>query len=49
MAELGSVNMQRFGVDVERRDDGTTCLGSGKHNRNAEGSRGSAPGPGFPV
>ena len=26
MAEPGSVNMQRFGVDVERRDDGTVVL-----------------------
>lgn len=26
MAELANVNMQRFGVDVERRDDGTTVL-----------------------
>lgn len=26
MAELANVNMQRFGVDVERRDDGTIVL-----------------------
>ena len=26
MTEFGNVNMQRFGVDVERRDDGTVVL-----------------------